>query len=151
MKRWIVSPDPIVAKYLASAAKRSKPVSPTIFVMSAKTPMGRNFMIPDVSAIIAWKKALKMSVTTTRGFSGSPVIAAPKTMQKKMIASMSPAEAAAKKLFGTMSRMRSTAESGVLSSGTSCCAAAPMSAFWPGRMRFTISRPVSAASMLDST
>ena len=70
--------------------------------ISPKTPIGSSLMMPVVRAIIAWKSAPTRLVIFVRGFSGRVVTAAPKTMQKKITISMSPAEAASKKFEGTM-------------------------------------------------
>ena len=93
-RKWIVTPDPIVSAYIASGRKASKPVVPTIRVISANTPIGRNLMMPDVRFIITWKSASKNWTSGSRVLSGSVVRAAPKTMQKKIKASMSAVAAA---------------------------------------------------------
>ena len=69
--------------------------------ISPKTPIGSSLMMPVVRDIIALKSASIRPVILVRGSSGKVVTATPKTMQKKMIISMSPAEAASKKLLGT--------------------------------------------------
>ncbi len=67
-----------------------------------------------------------------------------------MIASMSALAAAWITLSGTMSRISSTGELGVASSGSGCCAAAPvMVAPTPGWIRLTNKRPAMIASRLE--
>ena len=122
----------------------------TVVSNSAKTPIGSSLMMPVVSAIIALKSASTRLVIFSRGLSGRVVMAAPKTMQKKMTISISPADAALEEILdGTMVLIRSSMELGVASSG----AGAPVSVTGyprPGLIRLNRSRPVSAARRLDT-
>ena len=150
MKRWIVSPDAIVTTYSASGRKESNPVVPTMRVMSPYTPIGRKAMMPVVSRIIARKSASNSSTTTVRLLSGMVVRAAPKTIAKKMSASMSAVAAAWITFSGTTASSRSTAEAGVSSGGRSPAVVSTMFAPTPGRIRFTISSPTVTARKLES-
>ena len=150
-RKWIVTPDPMVSTYSASGRKASKPVVATMRVINANTPIGRNLMMPDVRFIIAWKSASKNSTSGFRVLSGSVVSAAPKTMQKKISASISAPAAAWMTFCGTMSRRSWIGESGVDSSGSACWSVPVRLAPTPGRMRLTIISPTKAAKKLEST
>ena len=140
----------MVKAYSASDWNASKPVVATILVIRAKTPIGKNFMIPDVSRIIVWNSASNSSTIGLLVLSGNAVIEAPKTIQKKIIASMSASAAAWTKFSGTMSRISSTGELGVAISGSCYSPAGASVALLPGRIRLTKNRPVKAARRLDS-
>ena len=86
--------------------------------MRPKTPIGAKRMMPPVSFIIAWKPALKKSVKTLRGFSSRDPMVIPKTMQKKIIASILASDEAATMFSGTTSSSSSLGEVAVDSSGS---------------------------------
>ena len=119
MKKWMPRPVPSAAAYCARLPKALRPVPETRVTIRANTPIGSSLMMPRVSAIIALKSASTRPVTLVRVPSGNVVTATPKTMQKKMMPSMSPAVAEPRKLVGTMSRSRSLKESGTARSGGS--------------------------------
>ena len=149
MKKWIKRPEPSAATYWARLPKDLSPVAPTSVTISPNTPIGSSLMIPDVSAIIALKSASTRPVTLVRGPSGKVVMATPKTMQKKMMPSMSLVDADAKKFVGTMSRISSAGDSGFASSGA-CVPVSVIGYPRPGLMRLKRISPVSAARKLDT-
>ena len=81
-KKWMDTPEKMVSAYIASGRNDSKPVVPTIRMISANTPIGKNLMMPDVRVIITWKSASKNSTSGLRDLSGRVESAAPKTIQK---------------------------------------------------------------------
>ena len=134
---WIVSAELSVNAYSARDRNASKPVVPTIRAIRANTPIGKNLMIPEVNFIIVWNSASKRSTTMRCERSGRVVIAAPKTMQKKMRASMSAVAAAWITFSGTISSSNAKGEVGVSNAGRSAAVASVMFAPTPGLMRLT--------------
>jgi hypothetical protein len=119
--------------------------------MRANTPMGRNLMMPEVRRIMASKSASKSSVMTRWGFSGNVVTVAPKTMLKKISASMSAVAAACMTFSGTMSMRSCAGDAGVSRSGSCCAVVSVISAPTPGWMTFTNSSPMDTAKRLERT
>ena len=113
--------------------------------------MGAKWTTAVVSFIMAWKAASRTPISFCLGSSGRPVMAMPKTMQKKMSPSMSASAIALTTLVGTMSKTICSGEAGGVMVGNSLVAAAPVSRPMPGWIKTTRPQPSRMASRLVST
>ena len=111
INKWKVRPATSISAYRPSALKAASPVVPISLAIRANTPIGATKRImPPVRRIIASKADSKKPSSGPRCDCCNVLIVMPRTMEKKMMASIFASAAAAKTFSGTMSRIRSTGD-----------------------------------------